>query len=367
MTDHILRMEAVSKRFDRTVTADRLSLFVERGEFFTFLGPSGSGKSTILRIVAGLERPDEGRVLIDGTDVSRVPPWHRNLGMVFQHYAIFPHMSVAQNVAYGLSVRHMPRERIGARVEELLKLVGLSGMGGKNAVLLSGGEQQRVALARALAPSPKLLLLDEPLSALDEKIRREMQNELKAIQRKTGTTFLYVTHDQEEALTMSDRIAVLNRGVCVQCDPPERLFTRPRTRFVGRFFRGCNVLDARCVGSQDDRPRLRLAGSEFLANGSAGRTEPGATVGIAIRSEHLAIGAAAAGAEVVLPGTLREAIYRGANVDYSVTLADGQSIVATSTRREAVAAGEPIALGVESRYVIVLEDEPAAGGCGKPA
>jgi len=366
MTDHILRLEAVSKRFDRTVTADRLSLSVERGEFFTFLGPSGSGKSTILRIVAGLERPDEGRVLIDGTDVSGVPPWRRNLGMVFQHYAIFPHMSVERNVAYGLDVRRLPRGRVRSRVGELLKLVGLSGMGAKNAVLLSGGEQQRVALARALAPSPKLLLLDEPLSALDEKIRREMQDELKAIQRKTGTTFLYVTHDQEEALTMSGRIAVLNRGICVQCDAPERIFARPRTRFVGRFFRGCNVLDALCLGGEGGKVRLRLAGREFLAEGNGGGAAPGTAVGIAIRSEKVAIGPAAAGAEVCLPGTLREAIYRGANVDYAVTLADGQSIVASSARREGVTAGEPVTLGVESRSIVLLEDEPG-GGSGKPA
>ncbi len=356
MTDPILRLEAISKRFDHVVTADRLSLSVARGEFFTFLGPSGSGKSTILRIVAGLERPDDGHIFIEGEDVSGVPPWHRNLGMVFQHYAIFPHMTVAQNVAYGLKARHLPRERISARVEGLLKMVGLAGMGAKSAVLLSGGEQQRVALARALAPSPKLLLLDEPLSALDEKIRREMQNELKQIQRQTGTTFLYVTHDQEEALTMSDRIAVLSEGICVQCDTPERLFTHPRTRFVGRFFRGCNVLDAHLVAVEDATARLRLAGGELTVEREVAGTLRAGPVGLAIRSEHLLIAPREADAEVRLSGTMLDVIYRGTNVDHVVVLADGQSLVATSTRREGVVAGQPVTLGVARRHVVLLED-----------
>jgi len=234
----------VNKRFGPTVTADNFSLVIHKGEFFTFLGPSGSGKSTILRMVAGLEEPDSGRILFAGRDLVGIPPWKRNLGMMFQHYAIFPHMTVAENVAYGLKARSMPSGVRRSRVQEMLELIGMNGKGDKNATLLSGGEQQRVALARALAPSPEMLLLDEPLSALDEKIRREMQLELKHIQRQTGTTFFYVTHDQEEALTMSDRIAVLNSGRCVQCDVPEIIFTRPKTRFVARFFRGCNVVDA---------------------------------------------------------------------------------------------------------------------------
>src|SRR5438093_2265288 len=265
MAEAILQLEEVTKRFDRTLAADRLSLTVHRGEFFTFLGPSGSGKSTILRMIAGLERPDAGRILIAGRDVEGVPPWRRNLGMVFQHYAIFPHMTVAQNVGYGLRVRRRPAVEIGEKVARLLTLVGLAGMAAKNVTLLSGGEQQRVALARALVLEPSLLLLDEPLPALDEKIRREMQAELKHIQQKTGTTFLYVTHDQEEALTMSDRIAVLNRGSCVQCDAPERIYRRPRTRFVAGFFRGCNVLDAAALQVGPDGGRITLAGTAVAA------------------------------------------------------------------------------------------------------
>jgi ABC-type Fe3+/spermidine/putrescine transport system ATPase subunit len=358
MPEPILRLEGVTKRFGRTLAADRLSLTVRAGEFFTFLGPSGSGKSTILRMVAGLERPETGRILIAGEDVRWVPPWRRNLGMVFQHYAVFPHMSVAQNVGYGLQVRRRPRAEITAKVGRLLDLVGLAGMAEKNVTLLSGGEQQRVALARALVLEPSILLLDEPLSALDEKIRREMQAELKHLQRKTGTTFLYVTHDQEEALTMSDRIAVLHEGACVQCDAPERLFRRPRTRFVAGFFRGCNVLDAeRLAAPADaagDRLPLRIAGC-VVAVPRDGVTVPDRPrLDVALRAEHVHVGAAAAACPARLEARLVEVIYRGTNVDHVLELPDGQRLVATSTRREAEAG--PVACGFSPEDVVPLEE-----------
>jgi ABC-type Fe3+/spermidine/putrescine transport system ATPase subunit len=351
MTAPILRLEAVSKRFGATVTADRLSLDIARGEFFTFLGPSGSGKSTVLRMVAGLERPDQGRILIEGHDVAGAPPWRRDLGMVFQHYAVFPHMSVGDNVAYGLTIRKLPRAAAERRVREMLELVGLPGFEARDPTLLSGGEQQRVALARALAPEPRMLLLDEPLSALDEKIRREMQSELKRIQRKTGTTFLYVTHDQEEALTASDRIAVLNRGLCVQCDAPEALFRHPRTRFVAAFFRGCNVVEAMAGGAGAN---LVLAGTSISLPTAAVRSGPAA---LAIRCENLHLGARASSCAIALPARLEEMIYRGTNVDHVLRLADGQRLQATSTRRElSGAAGEEVLVGCDPGDLILLED-----------
>jgi len=218
-----IRIDAVRKQFGAMEALKQISLDVRDGEFVALLGPSGCGKTTLLRIVAGLETQTSGRVLIGGRDVSTLPPRARGLAMVFQNYAVFPHMTVRMNVGYGLKARRLPPGEIKKRVDAILELVGLASLADKNVTLLSGGEQQRVALARALAPEPRMLLLDEPLSALDEKIRRAMQAELKDVHRRTGTTFLYVTHDQEEALTLSDRIAVINRGQCVQCDAPERL------------------------------------------------------------------------------------------------------------------------------------------------
>ena len=352
----LLELDHVSKRFDRTVVADDLCLSIEKGEFFTFLGPSGSGKSSTLRIIAGLAKPDSGRVLIEGKDVSTVPPWRRNLGMVFQQYAIFPHMTVAENVAYGLRVRGMARGERQRRVEELVDLVGLTGMEKKNVTLLSGGEQQRVAVARALAPRPAILLLDEPLAALDEKIRREMQTELKHLQRGTGTTFLYVTHDQEEALTMSDRIAVLNRGVCVQCDRPEALFRRPRARFVAGFFRGCNVLDARLLALRGAEADIEIAGQAVtIERGEQPERAPGGCE-VALRAENILVGAAASNAPVRLDATLEEMIYRGTNVDHHLAFRDGQKAIATSTRRELETAPTEITIGFRREDVILLAD-----------
>ncbi|HEV2549474.1 MAG TPA: ABC transporter ATP-binding protein [Stellaceae bacterium] len=352
----ILELEAVSKRFGATVTADRLSLKVAPGAFFTFLGPSGSGKSTILRMIAGLERPDAGRILIDGRDVAAVPPWRRNLGMVFQHYAVFPHMRVAENVAYGLRVRSTPRASIERRVDEMLELVGLPGFRRRDAATLSGGEQQRVALARALAPAPRMLLLDEPLSALDDRIRRDMQSELKHIQRRSGTTFLYVTHDQEEALTMSDRIAVLDRGVCAQEDAPEALFRRPRNRFVASFFRGCNVLDAEIKAIAANRMQVLVAGMPVdFPLATEGTTAP-SQLGLAIRCENLRLGRSAEASPLRLAARLEEIIYRGTNVDHVLRLADGQKLTATSTRYELGEGAMDVVVGCDPADLVPLDD-----------
>ena len=354
MTDVILRLNAVSKRFGQTVTADNLNLEVKRGEFFTFLGPSGSGKSTILRMVAGLERPDTGRIEIDGRDVVGTPPWGRNLGMMFQQYAIFPHMTVAENVGYGLKVRGADQAVQKKRVADMLQLVGLAGMEGKNATLLSGGEQQRVALARALAPEPKMLLLDEPLSALDERIRRAMQTELKRVHAETGTTFLYVTHDQEEALTMSDRIAVFNKGQCAQFDAPEALYRRPRSTFVARFFRGCNVLDASGYSSTNGKASYRIAGFSVADVPLGDRSGKGAH--IAIRAEDVAVGPAAAGAASQLAGVVEDVTYRGTVLDYTLRLPDGQQITAMVTRRAGIEVGDTVPIGIDPNHVIPLDD-----------
>jgi ABC-type Fe3+/spermidine/putrescine transport system ATPase subunit len=350
MAAPILELRRLHKRFGSAVPADDVSLAIAAGEFFTFLGPSGSGKSTILRIIAGLEEADAGQVLLRGQDVGEVPPWQRHLGMVFQQYANFPHMNVAENVAYGLRRRGLGRAEVMARVEELLALVGLSGFERRRVTQLSGGEQQRVAIARALAPRPELLLLDEPLAALDEKIRREMQGELSKIQTATGTTFVYVTHDQEEALTMSDRIAVLNRGRCVQCDQPERIFRFPRTRFVAGFFRGCNVLEAALDGAV-----LRLAGGHLALGERV--VEPAGRRAVALRGESLLLDSSVAGADLVLPAVLERVTYRGVYRDYRLRLADGQELSATLTQRLPLAEGDPVEVGIRAADVILLEED----------
>ncbi len=352
--DRLLELRAVHKRFGTAMPANGISLTIAAGEFFTLLGPSGSGKSTVLRIIAGLERADSGAVVIGGRDVSGVPPWRRNLGMVFQQYANFPHLNVAENVGYGLRRKGHSRARIRERVTELLALVGLAGFEDRRVTQLSGGEQQRVSIARALAPAPALLLLDEPLSALDEKIRREMQAELRRIQQTTGTTFVYVTHDQEEALTMSDRIAVLHGGDCVQCDAPETVFRFPRTRFVARFFRGCNVLEG-TISRHPDGISLALGGTTIALD----RPEITGTgpVALALRGEAILLDADAAGADITLEGTLERVTYRGVYSDYRISLPDGQTLAAVVTRRRDLAAGATVRLGLSADDLVVLQPD----------
>lgn len=353
MTRPILEIRQLTKRFGSAVPADGINLAVEKGEFFTLLGPSGSGKSTVLRMVAGLEQSDSGDILIDGEEVTDIPPWQRGLGMVFQQYANFPHMNVADNIGYGLRHRGASKAEIAKRVENLLNLVGLSGFQERRVTQLSGGEQQRVAIARALAPRPSMLLLDEPLSALDEKIRREMQVELRNIQQSTGTTFVYVTHDQEEALTMSDRIAVLNHGRCVQCDGPEAIFRKPRTRFVASFFRGCNVVEGQI--ETNGTATFSIAGRKLQLDDAPAM--PAGPCAAAIRGETLAFTDKADEADLLLPARLETITYRGIYSDYRLRLEDGQELSATLPHRHDLAAGQPVSVGIRKTDVVLLEDD----------
>jgi putative spermidine/putrescine transport system ATP-binding protein len=241
-----VRLRGIRKSYGDVVAVDRVDLEIPAGEFFTLLGPSGSGKTTTLRLIAGFERPDEGRIELRGTDVTNRAPYERDVNTVFQDYALFPHMTVAENVAYGLRVKHVPRAERKRRVEEILKVVRLPELGNRKPVQLSGGQRQRIALARSLVNTPRVLLLDEPLGALDLKLRQEMQIELKRIQREVsnvGITFVYVTHDQEEALTMSDRLAVFNEGRIEQVGAPADVYERPATEFVAGFVGVSNVLE----------------------------------------------------------------------------------------------------------------------------
>ena len=238
----ILELRGVRKRFGGTPVLEGIDLTVERGEFITLLGSSGCGKTTTLRIIAGLEAPDAGSVVLEGEDITSLEPNRRSVNTVFQNYALFPHMTVAENIGYGLKLRKVPRDAIAAKVAQLLQLVQLEGFGHRMPSQLSGGQRQRVAIARAVAGEPRVLLLDEPLGALDLKLRRQMQMELKRLQKQLGTTFIYITHDQEEAITMSDRIAVMNRGVLEQVGTPNDIYYRPRTSFVASFVGSANIL-----------------------------------------------------------------------------------------------------------------------------
>ena len=238
----ILQLKGIRKRFGETTVLSGIDLSIEEGEFITLLGSSGCGKTTTLRIIAGLETPDSGQVILDGADITALEPNKRPVNTVFQNYALFPYMTVADNIGYGLKIRKVPKPDIAAKVEEMLQLVQLEGYGSRMPGQLSGGQRQRVAIARAVVNEPKVLLLDEPLGALDLKLRRQMQLELKRLQKKLGTTFIYITHDQEEAINMSDRIAVMHQGVLEQAGAPNEVYYHPKTSYVANFVGSANIL-----------------------------------------------------------------------------------------------------------------------------
>src|SRR3712207_6375755 len=286
-----VRLDGVSKRFGDLEAVRDLDLEVERGEFFTLLGPSGCGKTTTLRMVAGFEEPTEGRVLLDGDDVTDLPAFKRPTNTVFQSYALFPHLSVERNVAFGLERQKVGKEEVRRRVAEELERVGLSAEARRKPAQLSGGQQQRVALARALVNRPAVLLLDEPLGALDLKLRKQLQVELKRIQREVGITFVYVTHDQEEALTMSDRIAVMNRGVIEQMDGPEDVYERPATTFVAGFIGVSNLMPGEVADTSGSRTRVRLDAGVELETAQNG-FQRGERCHAVVRPEKLQIKAA---------------------------------------------------------------------------
>ena len=287
--DVSVAIRGVTKRFGETAAVDRVSLDIRRGEFFSLLGPSGCGKTTLLRMIGGFETPTEGSIAIDGADMTDTPPYLRPVNMVFQHYALFPHLTVGQNVAFGLRYRPMDRPSRDRRVAEVLELLQLSGFEARRPDQLSGGQRQRVALARALALEPRVLLLDEPLGALDQKLRKEVQVQLKRLQRSLGITFVFVTHDQEEALTMSDRIAVMHRGRVEQAGDAARVFERPATEFVANFMGASNFFSGSVVEAPGGDVVLELSGggraSVPLDGGPAPRA--GEAVRFVVRPEKL--------------------------------------------------------------------------------
>jgi spermidine/putrescine transport system ATP-binding protein len=320
-------LQNVTKRFGEVIAVDAVSLSIRKGEFLTLLGPSGCGKTTLLRMLAGFEAPDSGRVLLGGRDVTEVPPYRRDVTTVFQHYALFPHMNVFENVAFGLERRRLSREQIESRAARALEMVRMSGLELRQPSELSGGQQQRVALARALVLEPRVLLLDEPLAALDLKLRKEMQLELKDLQRRLAISFIYVTHDQEEALTMSDRIAVMNTGHIEQLGRAEEIYERPSTEFVAGFIGASNILEGRVESVDGERSIIDVEGSRIhvdAVGANAIGLKRGEGVRLLVRPEKIRI--SAQGSEEAVTARIESAVYLGESTQWRVSLAGGQTL-----------------------------------------
>jgi spermidine/putrescine transport system ATP-binding protein len=323
--DTVIGIEHVTKRFGSFVAVDDAHFGIRRGEFFSMLGPSGCGKTTTLRMIAGFEQPSDGEIRLEGDDVSRVPPYKRNVNTVFQQYALFPHLTVEANVAFGLQAKRVPKPEIRTRVAELLEVVRMGELGARKPAQLSGGQQQRVALARALVNYPSALLLDEPLGALDLKLRQAMQLELKRIQREVGITFVFVTHDQEEALTMSDRIAVMNDGRIEQIGSPEEIYHHPATEFVAGFIGMANLLPATVVGANGDRATAELRDGSVVDASCAGGLAAGDPATFMIRPErmHLRLDGSAG-----LEAKVLDMVFQGPLVRFELLAQDASALVA---------------------------------------
>jgi spermidine/putrescine transport system ATP-binding protein len=324
-----IALEDVSKGFGKVAAVRDVNISIGEGEFFSLLGPSGCGKTTSLRMIAGFEQPDAGRIVLQGDDVTRVPPNRRPVNMVFQQYALFPHMSVYDNVAFGLKVKRVPRSEHRPRIEEMLRVVSLEGLEKRRARQLSGGQQQRVALARALVNRPAALLLDEPLGALDVKLRKQMQLELKRIQHTLGTTFVYVTHDQEEALAMSDRIAVMNGGQVEQTGSPREIYERPSSAFVADFIGSLNALDLRIDELVGSNAVMRLGEDGRIVVPVDGGRRVGEMLRVAVRPERVLIepaGQAPLDGGSRVDGTIDEAVFLGMYLQFHVDTAVGRIV-----------------------------------------
>ncbi len=329
--ESLVRFAAVSKRFAGVAAVNTLSLDIYASEFFALLGPSGCGKTTLLRMLAGFETPDEGQVLLAGEDLAAVPPHRRPVNMMFQSYALFPHLTVAGNIAFGLYQDRMAKSAIKARVEEMLALVKLDGLGSRKPDQLSGGQRQRVALARSLAKRPKVLLLDEPMAALDKKLREETQFELMDLQERLGTTFIIVTHDQEEAMTVADRIAVMDKGEIVQVATPSEIYERPKSRWVAGFIGDINLIEGGVVEANGAGAVVEDGGGRRFHVAEADGVIVGTKVAIALRPEKLRIAAAVTATDDAntMRGRVWDIGYLGDKSVYKIRLADGSEMKAS--------------------------------------
>jgi putative spermidine/putrescine transport system ATP-binding protein len=350
-----LELDTVRKEFGDTVAVEGFDLAAEKGEFVSFLGPSGCGKTTTLRMIAGFELPSAGTIRIDGSDVTYRPPNRRNVGMVFQSYALFPNMTVADNIGFGLKVRGRGRDQIRQRVGELLDLIHLEGRGDRYPWQLSGGQQQRVALARALAIEPQVLLLDEPLSALDAKIRVALRHQIRAIQRQLGITTVYVTHDQEEALSLSDRVVVMSEGRIEQIGSPSAIYNFPATSFVASFVGTLNLLDSRVIDAGEGR--LAIEGQEVRTSKPITEGRAGDVVSVALRPESIRLGGGTNGANR-LTGPLEDISFLGSIVRLRMRPGDGEAAISLDTFNDPSlslpAVGETVTISFPPEACLVL-------------
>jgi spermidine/putrescine transport system ATP-binding protein len=335
------------KRFEDSVAVRGISMNIGQAEFFSMLGQSGCGKTTTLRMIAGFEQPSEGSIRLLGVDILDQPPHRRNVNMVFQNYALFPHLTVFDNVAFGLQVKRVPGDEIRQRVVHALEMVRLPGMEKRKPSQLSGGQQQRVALARALINRPAVLLLDEPLGALDQKLRKEMQFELKRLQREVGITFIYVTHDQEEALTMSDRIAVMHQGQVLQVDDPRTIYHHPKTRYVADFIGSTNFLEGRIASAGGKQAAIDVDGLGSIYALPVDGIAAGQPVTLAVRPEHMTLAAKKAKQADAnqVEGTLEDMVFVGNDSQYFVVLKNGMRVVVREQNRAASSQDNTPAIG----------------------
>ena len=337
---------------------DNISISIRDNEFFTLLGPSGCGKTTLLRLIAGFEQPTAGTIKLHGADISHLPPYSRPVNTVFQNYALFPHMTVAENISFGLEMLDKPAADIAETVDKMLQLVKMEALRDRQTNQISGGQQQRVALARALAPHPKVLLLDEPLSALDYKLRKEMQIELKRLQHETGITFVFVTHDQEEALTMSDRVAVMNQGNILQVGAPHEIYDHPSERFVADFIGDTNFLSAEIVSRSGETATIKLASGSEVAVALSSEIASRTSVTLAIRPEQVSLTDKLA--DATFRGNLDDVVYFGTDTHYHITTQNGEAFTArlqnAKGRRRLFEPGVEVGVVIDPGAIQVLKD-----------
>lgn len=352
-----LQLESLTKRYGEVVAVEAADMSVNSGEFVTFLGPSGSGKTTTLSMVAGFTTPTEGDIRVDGNSTVATPVHKRNIGMVFQNYALFPHLTIADNIAFPLKMRGLAKSVIADKVAAVMAQVRLHGFADRKPKQLSGGQQQRVALARAMVFEPNLILLDEPLGALDANLREEMKIELKQLHQRIGATILFVTHDQEEALTLSDRIAVFNEGKIVQLDTPDELYNSPANPFVADFIGEANQLDGRVVSTDGNRITLDVDGTEIIGLPRDGYEKPGTAASFTLRYERIAIGAAVASCDNAYEAEVEEFLYSGGTTKILFRLNPETTIAARVPQhllKQKVAAGERIKIGWNASDMLLI-------------